>query len=85
MKKMKASAIAKIGSFIIIIILGGILLNLCSCKAQETVMVHAPANADEIDDYINSAMLKLSEREKQILKEYDSQFTNNVHQCKEYE
>lgn len=85
MKKMKASAIAKIGSFIIIIILGGILLNLCSCKAQETVMVHAPTNADEIDNYIKSAMLKLSEREKQILKEYDSQFTNNVHQCKEYE
>ena len=85
MKKMKASKIAKIGSFIIIIILGGILLNLCSCKVQETVMVHAPTNPDEIDNYIKSAMLKLSEREKQILKEYDSQFTNNVHQCKEYE
>jgi hypothetical protein len=85
MKKMKASVIAKIGSVVIIILLTGILLNLCSCKTQETVMVHAPANADEIDNYINSVMLRLSEKEKQILKEYDSQLTNNVHQCTKYE
>jgi hypothetical protein len=85
MKKMKASVIAKIGSVIIIILLAGILLNLTSCKVQETVMVQAPANADEFDEYVKSFMLTLTEKEKQMIKEYESSFPDSVIQCRKYE
>lgn len=87
MKKMKASVIAKIGSVIIIILLTGILLNLTSCKTQETVMVKTinVSNQEEFDKYYKSFMLTLTEQERKMIENFENSLKDSVVQCTKYE